>query len=84
MFYESYCYQAFFSIGERLPVSNVTQIEKDTVLVCNDSKYYFFKLINHFQADFGYVHSCAKLMSSCLQKYIDFSEINTCNSVLLH
>ena len=59
MFYESYCYQALFSIGERLPVSNVTQIEKDTVLVCNDSKYYLFKLINHFQAGFRYVHNRA-------------------------
>ena len=30
------------------------------------------------------LHSCAKLVSSCLQKYIDFSEINTCNSTKIY
>ena len=29
--------------GEPLPVVNVTQMEKDTVLVCYGSKYYIFK-----------------------------------------
>jgi len=28
--------------GEELPVVNVTQLEKDTILVCFDSKYFLY------------------------------------------
>lgn len=37
-------------LGEALPVVNVTQLEKDTILVCYDSKYsiYIFKYFFSF------------------------------------
>ena len=31
-------------LGEVLPVVNVTQLEKDTILVCYDSKYSIYSL----------------------------------------